>query len=62
MNCKYCQSENVIKYGKYKGVQRYFCKDCQHKFAGVDNIPKMQYSTYFTANAVSIHNETEGVI
>jgi len=45
MNCKYCQSENVIKYGKYKGVQRYFCKDCKRKFAGIDTIPKMQYPT-----------------
>ena len=41
--CKYCQSERVIKYGKYKDVQRYFCKECKRKFVGVDAIPKMQY-------------------
>ena len=27
LSCKYCQSDNVIKYGKLKDVQRYFCKD-----------------------------------
>jgi len=25
INCKYCQSENVIKYGKYKDTQYYWC-------------------------------------
>lgn len=30
--CKYCQSQNVRKYGVYKGVQRYFCNDCKRKF------------------------------
>jgi len=24
IRCKYCNSSNVIKYGTYKGVQRYF--------------------------------------
>jgi len=30
--CRYCQSENVIKFGKYKCTQRYYCKECQRKF------------------------------
>ena len=30
--CKYCQSENVIKYGKYGDTQLYYCKDCGSKF------------------------------
>lgn len=38
MNCKYCQSENIIKYGKYKNTQYYYCKDCKRKFAGIDTI------------------------
>ena len=36
MECKYCQSSNVIKYGKYKGVQLYYCKDCGSKFKAGD--------------------------
>jgi len=37
--------ENVIRYGKYKDTQNYFCKDCNRKFTSLDTIPKMQYST-----------------
>jgi transposase-like protein len=32
--CKYCGSNAVIKYGKYKGDQRYLCKACLRKFKG----------------------------
>jgi len=57
IRCKYCHSENVIKYGKYKDVQRYFCKDCKRKFAGIDTIPKMQYSTSKVADALNMYYE-----
>jgi len=57
MNCKYCQSEDVIKYGKYKDVQYYFCKKCRRKFAGVDTIPKMQYSTSKVADVLNMYYE-----
>ena len=57
MKCKYCQSENVIKYGSYKGVQRYFCKSCKRKFASIDAIPKMQYSTSKIADALNMYYE-----
>jgi transposase-like protein len=57
MSCKYCKSENVIKYGKYKAVQRYFCKDCGRKFAGLDTIPKMQYSTSKIADVLNMYYE-----
>lgn len=33
MICKYCQSESVIKYGKYKETQYYLCKSCNKKFS-----------------------------
>lgn len=57
MNCKYCQSENVIKYGKLKNVQRYFCKDCKRKFANPDAIPKMQNTTHDIAGALNMYYE-----
>jgi transposase-like protein len=57
IRCKYCQSPNVIKYGKYKAVQRYFCKDCKRKFAGIDTIPKMQYSTSKIADVLNMYYE-----
>jgi len=55
--CKYCQSETVIKYGKYKDNQYYYCKDCKRKFADVDTIPKMQYSTDKIADALNMYYE-----
>ncbi len=55
--CKYCQSENVIKYGKLKDVQRYFCKDCKRKFANPDAIPKMQTSIRDVADALNMYYE-----
>lgn len=30
--CKYCQSQNVRKFGKYKDTQLYFCNVCERKF------------------------------
>jgi len=38
-SCKYCQSPNVIKFGKYNNVQYYWCKDCKRKFSGVVEQP-----------------------
>jgi putative transposase len=57
INCKYCGSPNVILYGRYKAVQRYYCKDCKRKFAGLDTIPKMQYSTSKVADALNMYYE-----
>jgi len=39
--CKYCQSENVRKYGKYKDTQYYYCNGCKRKFSNPEAIPKM---------------------
>lgn len=55
--CKYCESENVRKYGKYKDTQYYYCNDCKRKFSNIDAIPKMQYSTSKVADAISMYFE-----
>ncbi|MBN2240935.1 MAG: IS1/IS6 family transposase [Dehalococcoidales bacterium] len=57
INCKYCESENVIKYGKYKDNQYYYCKACNRKFTGIDTIPKMQYETFKVADALNMYYE-----
>lgn len=57
MNCKYCQSERIRKYGTYKGVQRYFCNNCKRKFVSNNTIPKMQYATSKVADAISMYFE-----
>jgi transposase-like protein len=55
--CKYCQSENVRKYGTYKETQYYWCNDCKHKFSNPEAIPKMQYSTSKIADALNMYYE-----
>jgi len=55
--CKYCQSEHVIKYGSYKGIPRYFCRDCNRKFVSGDTIPMMQNSTKVIADSLNMHFE-----
>jgi len=32
--CKYCNSKVVVKFGKYKDIQLYWCKTCKRKFKG----------------------------
>jgi YHS domain-containing protein len=41
--CKHCQSNNVRKYGMYKGNQYYFCSNCKRKFANPENESKKHY-------------------
>ncbi len=42
ITCKLCNSDNVIKYGSYKGKQRYYCKDCYSKFKADDTLFHMK--------------------
>ena len=57
MICKYCQSPHVRKYGLVKGIQRYYCNDCRHKFVSTNTIPKMQNSTKVIADSLNMHYE-----
>jgi transposase-like protein len=54
MNCKYCESPNVVKYGTFNGVQRYWCKDCKRKFVP-DKLPKMKTDVNIIAAALSCY-------
>jgi putative transposase len=42
MNCKYCNSEKVAKWGKVKDTQVYKCKECGKRFFGNGNFSKMR--------------------
>ena len=55
MKCKYCDSTNVVKYGTFEGVQRYWCKDCKRKFADNDALPKMKTPKKVIASALSCY-------
>jgi len=57
LNCNYCQSSRIIKYGKYKDTQYYLCKDCGRRFASNERIPKMQNTTRTIADALNMYYE-----
>jgi len=55
--CKYCGSTNVRKYGKYKGVQRYFCNDCGSKFKNDDTTYHMKTDTNLVSSTLNLYYE-----
>ena len=55
MTCKYCGSEGVVKYGTYKGVQRYWCKVCKRKFKDDDTLFHMKVSPDFISSALDMY-------
>lgn len=55
--CKMCGSHNVIRYGNYRGIQRWWCKDCQRKFADNAALPDMKKPTNQVATAVGMFYE-----
>jgi len=57
MNCKYCQSPNVIKWGTYKTDQRYFCNDCKRKFTPNTNLYHMHVPANQVSSALSMYYE-----
>jgi transposase-like protein len=57
IQCKYCGSKNVIKYGHFKDKQRLWCKDCRHKFSDNDNSPHMKTPDIYIKSAIGMYWE-----
>ncbi len=53
--CKNCGSDAVVKFGTYKGVQRYFCKACQRKFKADNSLFHMKVSPDYISTALSMY-------
>src|SRR4030067_3072128 len=52
ITCKNCGAEAVVKFGSYKGVQRYWCKVCQRKFKGDNALFHMKVSPEHISTAL----------
>jgi len=50
--CKFCGRQHTRKYGFSKGIQAYFCNDCQRKFVGTDALAHGRVSPSFIADAL----------
>jgi transposase-like protein len=57
LSCKLCGSQNVIRFGCYHGIQRWWCKDCRHKFADNDALPNMRIPSCEVALAIGMYYE-----
>jgi len=55
VNCKYCNSLNIVRYGTFHGMQRYFCKHCGRKFADNDALPKMKTPIWIISLALNCY-------
>lgn len=53
--CKNCGSEAVVKFGTYKGTQRYFCKACSRKFKADADIFHMKVPAEYVTSALSMY-------
>jgi transposase-like protein len=53
ITCKYCGSEAVVKFGAYKGVQRYWCKACKRKFKADNALFHMKIKPEYVSRALS---------
>ena len=53
--CKNCGSNAVVKFGSYKGVQRYWCKSCQRKFKADADVFHMKVPADYVSSAVSMY-------
>ncbi len=49
--CKYCDSKQIVRFGHYHGIQRWWCKDCKPKFVNNDALPGMKTPAIQVASA-----------
>jgi transposase-like protein len=55
ITCKNCGSNAVVKFGSYKGVQRYWCKSCKRKFKGDTDLFHMKTSPEQISSALRMY-------
>ncbi|APV43797.1 transposase [Dehalogenimonas formicexedens] len=54
ITCKYCQSEHVSKFGKYKETQLYWCPSCKRKFKADSALFNMQKPPNYVTSALNM--------
>jgi transposase-like protein len=55
VRCKYCDSREISKYGRYKSIQRWWCKCCKRKFTDNRAPPGMKTPSSMMKSAVSMY-------
>jgi putative transposase len=57
ITCKYCGSTAIVRFGTYKGAQRYWCKVCKRKFKADDTTFKMKTPSSEVSSALNMYYE-----
>jgi len=57
LRCKYCGSPHIIRYGTFRGIQRWWCKNCQRKFVDNNALPGMKTDYRQVGSALSMFYE-----
>ena len=58
VRCKFCgETVHLVRFGTYKGRQRYYCKKCKRKFADNDALPGMKTPTEQISSALTMFYE-----
>ena len=55
MNCKYCNSEKVVKNGSIKETQVYKCKECGKRFFANGKFAKMRNKKHLIVAALNFY-------
>jgi putative transposase len=55
--CKYCHSAAIVKFGTYKGVQRYYCKICKRKFKADNSLFHMKVPANLISSTLNMWYE-----
>lgn len=55
--CKFCGSRHIVRYGHYKGFQRWWCEACRRKFADNDALPGMHTPREQVSSALGMYYE-----
>jgi len=57
IKCPHCSSEGIVKFGSYKGVQRYFCKSCHRKFKADGSLYHMKVPANLISSTLNMWYE-----
>ena len=56
-HCPNCDDSHIVKYGTYKGVQRWWCKSCKRKFKADGTLFHMKTPAKQVSSAMSMYYE-----
>jgi len=55
IECRFCDSNDLSKHGKYKDIQNYICKSCGRKFSEIDTFPNMKFPKELIVKAITYY-------